>query len=89
MKIYMLIPFYMGKRVKIKERDYDIVKNHLIESYSKHFGEKNEYYVDYASWERKMSDIKNLHHNYSESCYCYALEPQALVKKKNEKELRR
>ena len=82
MKIYLMIPIAVLNATKIKERDHTVFRSILDIDYSKHFGEKNEYYCDlaYKMWE--LSKWRNIHYDGCKDCYYDALDPHGMIKKR-------
>ncbi len=87
MKIYVLIPLSHSTLVKIKERNYRIMRSSLARDYSRHFGVKNEYYVDLATRtkEYNISGGRNAQYNGGNWWYYSAFDPYNVIKKKEVK----
>ena len=81
MKIYLLIPLCTGKVVATKEGDHVISRHTLNGDYLKHFGEQNEYYVDWTSQIWELSGIKDAHLSSFNGYYYNAMDPRDMIKK--------
>lgn len=83
MKIYVLIPLYRSTFVKVKERNYSIPRSELTPDYSKHFGVKNEYYLDLAHQVYEVSGRKDAKYERNGNVWHYsALNPCDVIKKR-------
>lgn len=83
MKIYMLIPIGASRCVKIKERNYSILRSALTVDYSSRFGSKNEYYIDVKSKRYDMSRVRDAYYGTDARRWYYtALDPINVIKKR-------
>ena len=82
MKIYVLIPLYSSVCVKVKERDYRILRSVLTPDYSRCFGTENEYYIDTTNTSYEVSGRRDAKYGDGHRTWYYrALKPNDVIKK--------
>lgn len=82
MKFYVLIPLSRSVCVKVKERDYRIMRSELTPDYSRHFGTENEYYLDLTSKIYEVSGRRDTKYGDGHCTWYYsALNPCDVIKK--------